>query len=243
MADDVLESGFLDQIGNLTHEQTQQACEAALANAKDLLAEADILRSKERCARAYFLAHIACEELGKIPILITAAVSERTGYPVDWGRIDRVLRSHTGKIGQVLFMDSIVGDKGLAQGEAEYQNDLKRMRSYTDAKNASLYSFFAGGQFVRPLDAFNCEFFDGFRPLAHGRLEAFEGMYVAPVRRAGGVEGFLEKATSPAIRSFIEILTGAEGRQAFELYKETGDENQIRALFDRLISDFGNGAS
>jgi AbiV family abortive infection protein len=183
------------------------------------------------------LAHIACEEVGKIPILITAAVSERAGYPVDWGRIDRVLRSHTDKIAQVLFMDSIVGDQGLAQGEAEYQNNLKRMRSYTDAKNASLYSFFINGQFVRPLDAFNCEFFDGFRPLAHGRLEALEEMYVAPVRRAAGVEGFLEKATSPAVRSFIEVLTGDEGRKAFEFYKETGDESKIRSLFHQLIGD------
>jgi hypothetical protein len=49
VADDVLKSGFLDQIGNLTPEQTEQACEAALANAKEL-AEADILRSNERCA-------------------------------------------------------------------------------------------------------------------------------------------------------------------------------------------------
>jgi AbiV family abortive infection protein len=60
----------------------------AFAKAVDLLEEADILRSNERCARAYFLTHIACEELGKLPILTTTAVAQKLGHDVDWRRID-----------------------------------------------------------------------------------------------------------------------------------------------------------
>jgi hypothetical protein len=112
------EKGFLEPVGPLTPEQIEDACEAAFANAVDLLEEADLLRANDRCARAYFLAHIACEELGKLPILTTAAVSQHIGHDVDWKRIDRVLRDHAGKIKQVLFMDSIVGGQGLAQGKA-----------------------------------------------------------------------------------------------------------------------------
>lgn len=41
--------------------------------------------------------------------------------------------------------------------------DVARMRAYTDAKNASLYSFPFEGQFARPLEAFLCEFYDAFR--------------------------------------------------------------------------------
>jgi AbiV family abortive infection protein len=126
--------GFLESVDALDADQIEQACETAYANARDLLEEADLLRAKDRCARAYFLAHIACEELGKLPILTTVAVSQQLGHEVDWVRIDRVLRSHGGKIKQVLFMDSIVGQEGLERGKESYEADLKRMRGYTDMK-------------------------------------------------------------------------------------------------------------
>jgi AbiV family abortive infection protein len=113
----------------------------------------------------------ACEELGKLPILTTAAASQHIGHDVDWKRIDRVLRDHAEKIKKVLFMDSIVGGEGLAAGAAAYEADVARMRAYTDTKNASLYSFPSERQFARPLDAFPCEFYDSFRPLAEGRAE------------------------------------------------------------------------
>jgi AbiV family abortive infection protein len=239
MTYDSLEKGFLEPIADLSHEQIEEACEKAVGNAKDLLEEADILRSAGRCARAYFLAHIACEELGKIPIFVATAVSETVGLPVNWDRIDKVLRSHTTKIAQVLFMDSIVGDKGLAEGEAAYEADLKRMRSYTDTKNASLYSSYSAGKFAGPGEIISCQFFDAFRPLAHGRLKAFEEMYLGPVRRAGGLAAFAGKSASPRVKAVIEAVTGAEGREAFEDYKATGDDIKIRSLFDRLINSAG----
>jgi hypothetical protein len=58
----------------------------------------------------------------------------------DWQRIVRALRSHIGKISQALFMDSIVGGRGLVAGSAAYDEDVRRMRTYTDLKNASLYA-------------------------------------------------------------------------------------------------------
>lgn len=232
-----LEEGFLEPLGPLTPEQIEQACEAALANAVDLLEEGDLLRANNRCARAYFLAHIACEELGKLPILTTAAVSQHIGHDVDWKRIDRVLRDHAEKIKKVLFMDSIVGGEGLAAGAAAYEADVARMRVYTDAKNASLYSFPIEGQFARPLDAFPCEFYDSFRPLAEGRRNAFEAMYLKPLRDLGGLRAFLERMDQPHFRDLMTAVTGEEGRQAFDADQQTGDESHIRALFDRLLGD------
>ena len=233
------EKGFLEPVGPLSAEQIEQACEAAFANAVDLLEEADLLRANERCARAYFLAHIACEELGKLPILTTAAVSHHVGHDVDWKRIDGVLRDHAAKIKQVLFMDSIVGDEGLAEGAAAYEADVARMRAYTDTKNASLYSFRFEGQFARPLQAFSCDFYDSFRPLAEGRRNAFESMYLKPLRESGGLRAFLERMDAPRFQEVMAAVTGEEGRYAFEAYHETGDESYIRALFDRLL---GNGS-
>ena len=231
------EQGFLDPVAELTSEQIEEACEAAFGNAVDLLDEADILRSNERCARAYFLTHIACEELGKLPILTTAAVAHRLGHDVDWRRIDRVLRSHSSKIKQVLFIDSIVGGQGLAEGKAAYEADLKRMRLYIDMKNASLYSFAVEGRFGRPLEAIPCEIYDSFRALAEGRRRTVESMYLTPMRRAGGLPAFLEGVASPRFKAIMEALTGDAGREAFELYEATKDESKIRALLDRLIAD------
>jgi AbiV family abortive infection protein len=230
-----MEDGLLEPIGELSDDQIGAACEAAHQNAVDLLEEADILRSQDRCARAYFLAHIACEEVGKLPILITAAVSRKMGHEVDWVRIDRVLRSHEGKIKQVLFMDSIVGQKGLKEGKAEYEADLRRLRGYTDLKNAALYSFYFDGQFLVPEE--NClpAFYDSFRPLARGRVEAFEGMYLTPIRESGGLSEFLNRPGFQRSSEFMELLTGPKAEAAFEKYRETGDESAIRALMNDFL--------
>jgi AbiV family abortive infection protein len=231
------EQGFLDRAAALTPEQIEDACRSAFANAVDLLEEADILRSTERCARAYFLTHIACEELGKLPILTTAAVAQQLGHDVDWRRIDRVLRSHDSKIKQVLFIDSVVGGQGLADGKAAYEADLKRMRLYTDMKNASLYSFAVEGRFGRPLEAIPCEIYDSFRALAEGRRNTFESMYMAPMRRAGGLPEFLEGLGSPRFKRMMAALTGEAGREAVEMYEATKDESKIRDLLERLVAD------
>jgi AbiV family abortive infection protein len=235
MSESNWERGFLEPVAGLSPSQIEQAAEMALANATDLLAEADLLRASGRCARAFFLAHIACEEVGKLPILITTAVSERLGFDVDWNRIDRVLRSHTAKIAQVLFMDSLMGSPGIDVGEAEYQTDLRRMRMYTDVKNASLYSSLVEGEFRRPNELITPEFFHTFRTLAHGRVRALESMYLVPIRAAGGLPAMLERMDPERLHVILATLTGRDGRDALEKSRATGDDSEIRALFDRLL--------
>lgn len=230
-----LEGGFLDAVNELTLAQIEEACEAAFDNASALLEEADVLRSHEMCARAYYLAHIACEELGKLPILTALAVSVWMEAGVDWSRIDGALRSHSSKIKQVLFMDSLQNKSSFREGADEYEMDVKRLRSYTDIKNASLYSFLSDGRFLRPSDVMACEIFDSLRHLADGRLRAFEGSYLKPMRRAGGLQAFLSGAWVARANDLMERLLGDEGRAAYEEYERTGDESAIRTLFDHLL--------
>jgi AbiV family abortive infection protein len=203
-----------------------------------LLEEADTLRSHERCARAYYLAHIACEELGKLPILAALAVSVWMETEVDWKKIDGVLRSHASKIKQVLFMDSLQGQQGLREGAEAYEDDVRRLRAYTDMKNASLYSFHSDGRFLQPNDVMSCEVFDRLRRLAEGRREAFAG-YMQPMRGAGGMEAFLKGAWVARANDFIERLLGDEGRAAFREYERSGDESATRSLYDRLLASPG----
>jgi AbiV family abortive infection protein len=216
---------------------TEQGASAEPNWEDDLLAEADILREHGRCARAYFLAHVACEELGKLPILITAAVADHMGRGVNWRRIDHALRSHEVKIKQALFMDSLHGGGGMAQGKADYEADVRRMKAYLDFKNASLYSFQGIDRFGTPQEAIPCENFDALRKLAQSRRHAFDGMYVRPVIGAGGLQAFLARMETSRVEAMLDALTGDEGREALKQAQETGDDSKFRALFDRLLSD------
>ncbi len=239
MDDPSLEDGFLDAVIDLTLDQIEEACEAAFENAGALLEEADLMRSQKRCARAYYLAHIACEELGKLPILTALAVSVWMKADIDWAKIDRALRSHGYKIKQVLFMDSLQGESGLRAGTEAYDADVKRLRMYTDMKNASLYSFYTDGRFLQPNDVITCEMFDKMRRLAEGRLGAFAG-YMQPMRHAGGMEAFFKGSWVTRANDLMERLLGDEGRNAFEEYERTGDETAIRTLFDQLLAPSGS---
>jgi AbiV family abortive infection protein len=224
----------------LTFAQIDQASEAAFANAVALLEEADMLRREGRCARAYFLTHICCEELGKLPILAALAVRLRMKFAVDWKKVDHALRSHEDKIKQVLFMDSLHGEASLRDGATAYDEDVKMMRMHTDLKNSALYSFQFEGQFLQPDREISCDFFDTFRKLAEGRLRAFEGMYLRLPREAGGIEGFLTGREAARVEEVMPRLFGDEGRAAFEEYQRSGDEAGVRAFFDRLIDESRN---
>jgi hypothetical protein len=161
-------------------------------------------------------------------------VSVWTETQVDWKKIDGVLRSHASKIKQVLFMDSLQGQPGLREGKAAYEAHVRRLRAYTDIKNASLYSFHSDGRFLQPNDVMSCEVFDRFRRLAEGRLETFAG-FMQPLRGAGGIEAFFKGAWVARANDIMERLLGDEGRAAFQEYERSGDESAIRSLFDRLL--------
>ena len=60
-------------------------------------------------------------------------------------------------------------------------------------------------------------------------------MYLAPMRSAGGLSRLLERVDSPAFLSAMETLTGPVAREAFDAYRRTGDESQVRALLDNLV--------
>lgn len=79
MNQELLESSFLQPIGPLTPDQIEQACEAAFANANDLLDEAALLRESGRCARAFFLAHIGPRKVGLIATISLRALNIRVG--------------------------------------------------------------------------------------------------------------------------------------------------------------------
>lgn len=101
-----------------------------------MLDEADILHEQLRFARAYFLGHIAGEELAKLDLLVSMAVGVARGYKLDWGKFDESFRSHRQKI-KLLFGDALQVE---AKGEVErLEKLLSVLPALNDYKNYALY--------------------------------------------------------------------------------------------------------
>lgn len=87
-----------------------QAMIACRENARELIADSDILLGAGRYARAFALLHTACEELGKFSLLEIAARRIIQGTLPEWKRFWRRFRSHDSKSAQLevqLLLSSI----------------------------------------------------------------------------------------------------------------------------------------
>jgi len=67
-------------------------------NAGSLCREAQLLLDHGYYARAYLLAHLAVEELGKIPIVASVIRAIRDGTVVDWKATQERFRNHQSKV-------------------------------------------------------------------------------------------------------------------------------------------------
>lgn len=82
----------------LSVAQIEEGRVAVIENARDLLEEAKLLLSHGRHARAYSLAHLACEEAQKEAMLTRAGLESARGIDVDWSKLHRRLHDHVEKI-------------------------------------------------------------------------------------------------------------------------------------------------
>jgi AbiV family abortive infection protein len=126
-------------VRELSVEELLDGCRESLANASELLDEAELLLENEHYARAYFLAHIACEEMAKSPILNRAACELALELPPDWRKLDKRLRDHRGKIRKVLTMDYFQSEIRVDDSDVkDFAEDLERVPLYNQAKNDRL---------------------------------------------------------------------------------------------------------
>jgi AbiV family abortive infection protein len=85
----------------------QELMEAAARNARDLVADARLLLEAGRLPRAYALAELAAEEIGKLMMLAAVAVRVAMDDPVDLERFWRKFRDHDRKAMNAVFWDHI----------------------------------------------------------------------------------------------------------------------------------------
>ena len=115
------------------------AREKVFENAQALVEDAEILFSNHRYARAYALAHLACEELAKLPMLVTAGLELACGRRVDWKKLDKRFRSHSEKWHNLHIVDYTLSEIILNGKDCrDYLEAASKTGIITAAKNAAL---------------------------------------------------------------------------------------------------------
>lgn len=117
----------------LTLDELEEMREAVLANARNLVEEAQMLLDAGRVARVFTLSQLASEELAKLPMLTRALVELASGATVDWKRLHKRLRDHVEKSNLAIDLDFFRGDITAEEFLALDARELNHL------KNASLY--------------------------------------------------------------------------------------------------------
>jgi len=82
---------------DLTIDQVHRAIVEVILNASELVEDAEVLFRAGKAARAYGLAYLACEEMGKLPQFIRAFEMLLSAKKVDWRQVTRAFRNHETK--------------------------------------------------------------------------------------------------------------------------------------------------
>jgi len=165
-----------------------------LENSNELLEEANILLKNKRYARAYSLAHLACEELAKIIMITKIAYNISKGENTYWEKFNKRLKNHKEKIKYIFAIDFIfnltINNKVEVQ---RYFDDLKFVKHYNDLKNYSIYVSNIGNAFNKPSEIFDNEFVKGYVKLANNRfnfIKKIETLYYGKLAKILKSEDF-----------------------------------------------------
>ena len=130
-------------------------------NTAALLEDARLLRQNGRKCRAYTLAYMACEEAGKLSILIGAATQIILGISVDWKITSKRFRSHDSKASQFMGLANAMPIIRAAAEAGKRTVDFEDLMMKAAAgvlvgpalfaqRNSSIYCDFDDGAFTSP---------------------------------------------------------------------------------------------
>jgi AbiV family abortive infection protein len=163
-----------------------RGAEKTFDNAKRLYFEAEILAKAGATARALCLHQISLEECSKVETMGAWATSLLCGLEVDQNGVLASFRRHSSKNKSNAYM--LEGSK--AEKDAKARGDWETMReefkklqtefheASNDAKNASLYVDWKGGEFVSPSEQISPEML----AQTHERNETYLGYAFNSVR-------------------------------------------------------------
>lgn len=137
----------------LSIEEIESARVKLLRNAESLLAESQLLYAHGFFSRAYTLAHICCEELAKIPMLVGAGLDLANGDEVDWKKLFRRLTAHKEKIEAMHANDYFRSEIRADDSDLKrYEEALETTPHLNNMKNNSLYAGLVDDVFLEPAE-------------------------------------------------------------------------------------------
>jgi AbiV family abortive infection protein len=138
-----------------TLEDVEIARIKILENAEELITESELLFTNGKYARAYTLAHLACEELSKIAMIVNSMAQSIVYGETNWKKLNDRLVRHTEKFRSVIItkMDKIDGFIELLNVKPEHLE-----KKLNNLKNESLYSGkYKNGEYCKPSEIINKE--------------------------------------------------------------------------------------
>ncbi|MGO2133217.1 MAG: AbiV family abortive infection protein [Halomonas sp.] len=137
----------------LSIQEIELAREKLLRNAKSLFAESQLLYQHGFFPRAYCLAHLCCEELAKIHMLVGVGLDLVNGDEVDWRKLHRRLTRHQDKIDAMHVHDYFQSEIRADDSDVrEHEAALKKTPHLNDMKNNSLYAGVVNSVFKEPTE-------------------------------------------------------------------------------------------
>lgn len=158
----------------MTSSEIEIARRKVLRNAVALLREARLLMRHRRYARAYALAHLASEEMSKIPMLVRAGLESQVDPAFNWRAVAKRLQSHKAKLRAAALWDYMLDS--VVQGDADLRSladQLDTVDDSNDLKNQSLYSGVVEGAFVSPRESISPQLAQGMLDRSTMRLAGF----------------------------------------------------------------------
>lgn len=138
----------------LNADQIVDGIRPAAENARELIADAKLLMKHKSYPRAYGLAHVACEELAKLPMLARAGTTLAFGRTVDWDHLGKRLRSHLEKAEIFLGLPELLEymRPEVPSWAAPDPKKSSRTKAHTvvDLRAKALYSDHDGKTFRKP---------------------------------------------------------------------------------------------
>jgi AbiV family abortive infection protein len=191
----------------MTLPEITEARSKILSNAEELIEEAGILFSNNKFPRSFALAHLACEELAKLPILNTAALNLLIGEKNDWRKINRRLTSHTEKLQVSAGMDYMWDEVHPDDSDVhQYEKDLRSIPDFNNFKNGSLYSGFFREVFVQPSELIDKGLSENMVRLTNSRLVRYREHERSFSESVASEEGKQQLAASWRLYMKVELM-------------------------------------
>lgn len=137
----------------LNIEQLHKLRLSIFDNAERLYKEAKLLNENDFYERAYLLAYFACEELGKIPIVVGAIGLLIQGREVDWKKVRNRFLNHKTKMESEDFHHYVFGlDADILRNTDIRWLEEQNKHTKVNRKNNSTYVDVIDGKIMLPAE-------------------------------------------------------------------------------------------